>query len=621
MRALKIALDGVTRGVLSALAMCISEAGGMIFIWNVSRGFPLSMEAYRWGSAQEVVLGAILGLVLSPALLAPRGRALHALGLIVVWVGLAWVFPPVESSMVLSLAPAVGGSMLYLGGLGLATRWPRASVGLGATTLALVLTLPEFFLGGARSVEATRPDAVAEGPDVVLVVMDTVRASSVSAYGYPVETTPHFDRLAAEGALFKRAVAPSTWSLPSHASFFTGHFTSAHGGHSETGTLDEALPTLADVFAEAGYETALFSANPHLSDAFGLARGYRFEDQAWRGDRTIAHVFTAHRLLAVMGYGEDDKGGGRVAGNFERWVARRPADAPPAFVTLNFLEAHAPYEKVPEPFLSRFTDRPHAELADVSNLAMADIFNASLTPEDVERMRVPMGEMYHASVAYTDHLLSRVVDALRARGSLDDTVLIVLADHGELLGEHNRFGHGRPLYEPDLWVPLMIRYPAAVPAGVAVDQPVSTVGVMATALALAGLDAPPVQVGSLLPALRGEPAGQPLIVERYRMERGAPTQDPMSMPDQRYRVYYSGPWKLVTWTGGPPMLFDLAADPTEDHDLADQDPAQRAALEAELDGWATRLGLPPLDAAAVEGEGPKMDEETRDRLEALGYVE
>ena len=120
-------------------------------------------------------------------------------------------------------------------------------------------------------------------PDVVLIVLDTVRAADMSSYGYKRATTPTFDALAKEGALFLDATAPSTWSLPSHASLFTGLFPSAHGAHEESRVLSTDVPTLGEVLGRNGYETLSFTANPHISDGFGLTRGFQQQDRAWLG--------------------------------------------------------------------------------------------------------------------------------------------------------------------------------------------------------------------------------------------------------------------------------------------------------------------------------------------------
>jgi arylsulfatase A-like enzyme len=235
--------------------------------------------------------------------------------------------------------------------------------------------------------------------------------------------------------------------------------------------------------------------------------------------------------------------------------------------------------------------------------------------------------MYDAGVLYADSLLGRVVEALRRRGSLDRTILVVLADHGELLGEHGEFGHGRSLYEPALRVPLLVRYPPRVPPGVRVATPVSTVGVPATVLDLAEVaTGAPLQVGSLLPAVAGRAAGGPVIAEQYAADllggAGADgSGDPLVRRGARFRAYRAGSLKLVETVPGAPVLFDLAADPAERRNLARADGAMLARLRGELETVRQALGLPALDAPVGGPAAPVLDPAARERLRALGYAE
>jgi arylsulfatase A-like enzyme len=463
---------------------------------------------------------------------------------------------------------------------------------------------------------------------VVLVVLDTVRAGSVSTYGYTRPTAPVVDALAQEGALFLDATSPSTWSLPSHASLFTGRYPSSHGAHAEHRFLDDRFPTLAQVLERSGYETFCFTSNAWISDGLGLTRGFAWQDTSLRnqGGAGIGFSFV-HRLLDRLGLQETDKGGGLVADAFGEWAAARPADAErPAFVFLNFIEAHFPYHQLPHEHLFRFTDRPYAELRGIS----VDLLGAQFggAGRAVEEVGEPTRAMYDGGIVYTSELLEQVVDALRARGTLDDTILVVLADHGEVLGERGGFfGHGPSLYQESVGVPLLVRYPSRVPAGVRVAEPVSTLGVFATILQLADLPAPPtLQVGSLVPLLQGDDAGDPgpILAELHDAAgmgaRGR--EDPQMQAERRYRLFREGALKLVTSSKGDAFLYDLASDPGETRDIAPEQPEKVAQMRARLEEARERLGLPELDAPlAVGAEAPELDASTREQLRALGYAE
>lgn len=462
------------------------------------------------------------------------------------------------------------------------------------------------------------------------MVLDTVRAGSVSAYGYHRPTSPTLEALAREGALYRDATSPSTWSLPSHASLFTGRYPSSHGAHAEHRFLDDRYPTLAEVLAANGYETFCFTANPWISDGLGLTRGFGWQDTSLRDQGGAGTGFSfIHRLLDRLGLQATDKGGALVTRSFAKWTRERPDDGErPSFAFLNFIEAHFPYHQLPHENLFQFTDRPYAELRKISMDLLAAQFGGQA--QRATEVAEPTLAMYDGGVVYSDSLLSDVVEALRARGTLNETVLIVMADHGEVLGERGEFfGHGPSLYQESIGVPLLIRYPPKVGAGVNVLQPVSTLGVFATILDLAELEPPPtLQVGSLLKAAKDASSASagPILSELYNpteMNGGVHNRpDPQMQGDRRYRLFRAGDLKLVTTSKGENFLYDLAADPAESRDLSEERPEALMRMKAQLAAALNELGLPELDAPlAVGDDAPELDAATREQLRALGYAE
>ena len=231
--------------------------------------------------------------------------------------------------------------------------------------------------------------------------------------------------------------------------------------------------------------------------------------------------------------------------------------------------------------------------------------------------------MYDGGILYSDALLGRVTEALRAAGRLDDTILVVLADHGELVGEHGIFGHGFALYEPMIRVPFLIRYPRRLEAGARVTTPVSTVGVYATVFDLLGIELPaPVHVASLVPAVGGGPPGGPALSERFAAQAVSTTEeDPLSRADVRFRSYRAGSMKLIEASDGTDYLFDLEADPGETRDLASSDRAEVARLKGELNRWRAAVAVPGIDAPLADVAAPAIDPAAQERLRQLGYVE
>jgi len=589
---------------------------------------PVSMAQFS-AALLETALGVSLGLLVAPLAKLKRATLWQIAALTGLWVGLER-YVAIDPDMVRMwlTGPVAGAALLALGAL-LARRSTLLPWAIGTAIVVAGVATPEISYrlrtAGSEALpgsgEATN-EPPANAPDVVLVVLDTVRTSSMSTYGYDRPTTPVFSGLAEEGALFLDATSPSTWSLPSHASLFTGWFPSAHNAHGEHRVLGDYPPTLAEVFSRNGYETLCFTANPHISAGFGLTRGFTWSDKAWmagKGGRSFIFIF---RLLDVLGFTAEDKGGSVVAQNFEQWVDGRPNDHRPAFVFINFLEAHFPYHQLPREFLQRFSNRSPDELRKVSVEVLGAQFGRELSSEEAESAVDPSLDMYDAGVAYTDYLLGRIVDSLKQAGRLDDTVLIVLADHGEMVGEHGAFGHGAALYQPNLHVPLLIRYPPRVARGSRVAEPVSTLGVYATALELSGLVPPAkVQVSSLLPAIEGERAGLPVIAERFRSDLLGRVDGEMASQARRYRAYRSGMLKLVEDSEGDVFLFDLSADPTETTNLAETRPGELARLRGELAAWTAALELPPIDAEVDFEDIVEVDPAAQERLRALGYIE
>lgn len=259
-------------------------------------------------------------------------------------------------------------------------------------------------------------------------------------------------------------------------------------------------------------------------------------------------------------------------------------------------------------------------------------FGRQLTPAEYDQVHQPLVDLYDAGVLYTDHLVGEVIDIWREAGRLDNTIVIVLGDHGESVGEQGAFGHVTPMSEQILRVPFAIRYPPRIPAGSRVDQPVSTVGTFATVLDLAGLSPPGVyQVTSLMPGLQGETVGKPVLAERFeehmlsaRFKEGeANGKGPLVNPRGRYRAYRSGHHKLVQHLTDGTFLFDLEADPMEAQDRAAQDPTRVQAMQLELDDWKGQLGLPALDAPidAPKSLPENLKPEEIEALRALGYME
>jgi arylsulfatase A-like enzyme len=332
----------------------------------------------------------------------------------------------------------------------------------------------------SRAIGAARPSTgpAAGAPNVLLVVLDTVRAGNLSVYGYGRPTSPQLTRLAETGVLFERAVSTSPWTLPSHATLFTGrlpHEVSADWLR----PLDRTHPTIAEVFARRGYVTAAFIGNLLYGTAeTGLSRGFaRYEDYPYSLGSFIFHSWLARaftnpiRTLA----GKSDrlmvKTASRVNDHFFEWLASHDQTTP-FFAFLNYFDAHNPYAP-PPPFDTKFSSG--GPLPDI-------MVRRSWSATEIQRSM----DAYDGAVAYVDDQLGRLLDGLRSRQLLDNTLVVVTSDHGEQFGEHGLFDHGNSLYWPVLHVPLVVSFPKRIPGGMRVSAAVTLADLPATMLDVAG---------------------------------------------------------------------------------------------------------------------------------------
>ena len=450
-------------------------------------------------------------------------------------------------------------------------------------------------------------------PDLLLVVLDTVRADRLSTYGYSRPTSPNLDRLAAEGLRFERCVANGGWTLPTHASMFTGLWPVGHRATQETLVLGPRRPTLAARLAESGYATLAASANPVVSRASGLTRGFEVVEETFRA------------------------GDGRVHPNrraLERFLRDLPEDRP-FFAFLNFVEPHLPYD--PPPHLRAAFVDPSLDAAVVTAATRTRSREHYLGPGlGPDRLRA-LSQLYDAELARADELLGEVLTTLEEAGRAARAWVVVTSDHGENLGEHDHLAHVFSLHEPILRVPLVVRAPAGVEIRGTARDLAQLVDLYPTLLGRAGLPVGEVDGRDLL--AEGARDLRPVAIAEYYYPRqvlsvfgdGALEAhgERLAPHLRRQRVAHDGRWKLSRGSDGAVALHDLASDPGEETDLADRPGGAehrerlRAALDAAVARHTAHRPLPPLpgDAPARGFESTVTDPEVLGGLEALGYVE
>jgi len=433
-----------------------------------------------------------------------------------------------------------------------------------------------------------------QGPNIVLVVIDCMRADHAGCSGYTRPTTPVMDALARRGRLYRRAYANAPWTKPSVASLFTSLHPTVHNVINAGSTMDRGMLTLAEVLRNRGYRTGFFNGgNVFLKPEFRFDQGFE------------TYVYRPHRSSNAAS----------VTGDFIRNVMESPGKR--FFAYLHYMDAHTPYTVHEHNYL--FTDRTAGRFEPGNrqsgfNRVRALIENNMLGETDREHIAA----LYDAQLRFVDENLGVVVGFLRRQGLLRNTVLIITSDHGEELFDHGSFEHGHTLYNELLHVPLIIAG-AGVPPG-AVAEPVRLIDLAPTVLTLAGEGGvPEVFQGTVLPGMPGSTARsgpRPVFAggtlfgsEKYCLIQG---DDKLI----RNSTDTAGKWTLVGPAAGVPAeLYDLAGDPGERHNLAADGRTGPAAAERLLEQFISRAPLfQRQDEVAV------VDAEMRERLEALGYV-
>jgi arylsulfatase A-like enzyme len=487
----------------------------------------------------------------------------------------------------------------------------RGRLWLGAAPLLAILAA-YLALAGAELARSGRAAAGEKAPrGFVLVSLDAARGDRLSCLGYPRPTTPNIDALAAGGTAFRRAYVQIPESGAGHACMLTGLPPISHGVLFNTGVLDARVLTLAERMRAAGFHTAGFVDNYYLDARFGFDQGFdTYIDQyrashlaGWDPRRLLRGVALYHawiRFSRVPGAPNDD-----TIDLTLDWLRHRPRGD--FFIFLHIMDPHSPYDP-PADIRREFVPSSEAGVHDTEALRM-DMGRLS------DRQITALRDLYDGDVALADRKVGRLVAELRRLGLFDSTLLVITADHGEVLYEKDRtFDHGL-IWNGDLHVPLVFSYPGHVPAGVVADEPVAATSIAATACALLGVPYEEQTGAAVYHALLGAPTGGRVasdsIVCSLAGLAGGGTVAAATGP--RY--------KLIVWPDRPSLLYDLRADAEEFTDLwPPQDPALIAtadSLNADLRAWLAscrdhRVGRPL--------EGGNIDRETRRRLRALGYV-
>jgi arylsulfatase A-like enzyme len=435
---------------------------------------------------------------------------------------------------------------------------------LGAVALTAVLITVGTRLAEGRRV-ATLPAAPNGRPNFLLLVIDTQRADHLSVYGYGRPTSPTLERMAQEGWLFENVTSSSSWTLPSHATMMTGRQQHEHrAGVLRRPYLDHKFPTIAELLRREGYATGGFVANIYwCGRETGLGRGFiRYEDYFENAGDALVRTVLGRRLAYDVWpkLGPRDIPGRKSAADMNAhllsWIDG--LHDRPFFGFVNYMDVHGPLFPRP-PYLGRFSDvsrRPAGE-PGVALGAITGEFQR-LTPEQIQADI----DAYDESILYLDAQIGSLLDELKKRGKLDNTLVILTSDHGESFGEHGFYFHGHSLYREQVSVPMLLRWPAHLPAGTHRTEPVDLEQIPATIAEAAGLPSGTVPGVSLL--------GQPDSAAVGIAELAQRSTVPASWPASRgwLASLTTDPWHFIVLQSGEAELYDFRKDPQERTNLA-----------------------------------------------------
>lgn len=501
-------------------------------------------------------------------------------------------------------------SWLYLR----STRRMRCAFLLADALLALALLagLPSTITPPPSPAAAEDGSAPATLPDIVVVVIDTLRADHLSCYGYRPEGPPNspvIDGLAASGTRFEKAYAQAPWTRPSTASLFTGLYPASHGIVTPYDPLGADLPTIATMLRARGYSTVGFSANPQVAPAFGFHQGFQ---RFWNSTTHIEDLAAGVRLARKLGIGSarptlprgvPDSTADDVNHAISRWLQGAREEGP-TFLYVHYLDPHDPYSAP-----ANLLGLPAGPEVDEQPLYASQ----DLPPFPIDGSRLPglegpqlaeLERRYDTEIAYVDDRLGSMLEELRESGLVGtEDYLILTSDHGEEFHEHHQWQHGRSLFEEMIHVPLVVLGPD-VPRGRLHADPVELVDILPTIASWSG--------GPAVFSQHGE------ILFGSREKSGAFAH----RPREKFPIWSlrSGTRKLIWVLGeeGPvAMAFDLARDPGETEALAEMGGTEFATLRRRLSEMLEssgefrreRVGAVQLDDAAARS------------LQQLGYID
>ncbi len=421
-------------------------------------------------------------------------------------------------------------------------------------------------------------------PNLILIDIDTLRADHLGCYGYERDTSPNIDKFADSGVLFENAYCQMPTTGPSHASLFTSKYPRSHGVLRNGWILDDSLPTLAQILKENGYATAAFVSSFAVSSEFGYARGFdHYDEQFPEEESTMLSNRMWEEHFVEGGFDRPADATNREA---VKWIEQNSKE--PFFLWLHYFDPHSPYV-APGSYEMQFT----------------------------KGVKTPLEEAiakYDGEVLFVDNAIGEILQLVKAEGLDSNTLIVMLSDHGEGLGQHGWMEHGMLLYDEQTRILMAMSFPDFIPEGARVSSPVESIDILPTILDLLDVEYEGDFSGRTLAATlenSRDSAGRGVFLERRYY--GESSFFASTAKGDKYAIRY-GEMKYI-WAPeeGTKELYNLVEDPTELENIIHLRRDEGAKMHEMLLAWLEREGR--------QKRGQQVDEKTRKKLEALGYVE
>lgn len=470
-------------------------------------------------------------------------------------------------------------------------------------------------------------------PNIILVVMDTVRADNLPMWGYHKKTTPFLDEFSKTAVTYKQAISNSPWTLPSHVSLFSGLHPSEHGVLTSNQRAGNDLPLIADALKAKGYQTAGFTSNPWASSLYSLDRGFDVFIDVYKKLRKDKENVLEKNLRCVERLFCMHDGGAELTNNYvKQWLNSTNSNNKPFFIFINYMDAHSPYlpkKPLPQNLSPKSVSKVIKSWKLVNNMGKICVGSMKVSKEELKSCI----DLYDDAIRYLDFKISQLVEFLKNKSMFNNTMIIITSDHGENFGEH-KSPHTGPLmlhyfclYDTLLHVPLIIKFPKKENEGKKINSQIQLSEVPFMIANTAGIDFPVSSGRAIHNRFDDMKPGYGNDFERLAFSEYI--TDPLHLGEIRkeapelvdkfkidLKSVRTNSHKLIISSKAEPVLYDLLGDPNETKDIAAEQPEHVKKLKTKLENRVKQQA----NRYSVNKSTLSENKTIKQRLAQLGYV-